>query len=123
MEAKRELLEAIDDYIYHRVTIAGRVIANNAYQKIQPNDVILTYAKSSVIEATLLKAHAEGIPFSVVVVDSKPLFEGKRLAQSLARNGIPVRYFLVSGIAHAIKGVSKVFLGVCSPCTLPWLDR
>jgi translation initiation factor eIF-2B subunit delta len=110
-EAKHELLDEIDNFIIQRVTIADKVISDNAYLKIQPNDVILTYASSNLVEMSFLKAHNNGIPFSVVVVDSKPLFEGKRLAQTLARNGIPVSYYLVTGIAHAVKGVSKVFLG------------
>ncbi|KAF2197039.1 IF-2B-domain-containing protein [Delitschia confertaspora ATCC 74209] len=110
-DAKRELLEEIDNFILHRITVADKLIADNAAEKIKPQDVILTYASSSIVEKTLLQAHEKGIPFSVIVVDSKPLFEGKRLAQTLAKHGIPVKYSLVSGIAHAVKDVSKVFLG------------
>lgn len=115
IQAKRDLLDQIDTFIIHKATAAGEVIERFTVDKIQPNDVILTYASSSVVEGTFLRAHRRGIPFSVVVVDSKPLFEGRRLAQTLASNGIAVKYSLISGAAQAMKGVSKVFLGVCSP--------
>ncbi|KAF2646097.1 nagb/rpia/CoA transferase-like protein [Massarina eburnea CBS 473.64] len=110
-EAKRDLLEEIDMFIRERVTAADKLIRDVAVTKILPGDVILTYASSSIVEQTLLQAHASGIPFSVIVVDSKPLFEGKTLARKLANAGLKVRYFLITGASHAIKDASKVFLG------------
>lgn len=38
--------------------------------------MILTYARSSVVEGVLLEAKRQGKEFSVVVVDSRPLYEG-----------------------------------------------
>ncbi|KAF2736064.1 nagb/rpia/CoA transferase-like protein [Polyplosphaeria fusca] len=110
-EAKRDLLYEIDNFIRERVTMADQLIAETAVKKIEPGDVILTYASSSIVEQSLLRAHQNGVDFSVIVVDSKPLFEGKRLARNLAKHGLRVRYFLISGSAHAVKDATKVFLG------------
>ena len=55
---------------------ADECIAENAVQKIKNGDVILTYARSSVVEKVLLHAWKEGKRFSVVVVDSRPMLEG-----------------------------------------------
>ncbi|PVH99451.1 IF-2B-domain-containing protein [Periconia macrospinosa] len=110
-DAKRDLLEEIDMFIRERVTAADKLIRELAVTKILPGDVILTYASSSIVEQTLLQAHHAGINFSVIVVDSKPLFEGRTLARKLANAGIKVRYFLITGASHAIKDASKVFLG------------
>ncbi|KAF1957914.1 nagb/rpia/CoA transferase-like protein [Byssothecium circinans] len=110
-DAKRNLLDEIDMFIRERVTAADKLIRDIAVTKILPGDVILTYAASSIVEQTLLQAHAAGVPFSVIVVDSKPLFEGKTLARKLANAGLQVRYFLITGASHAIKDASKVFLG------------
>ena len=110
-EAKRDLVEEIDMFIRERVTAAQKLIRDQAVTKILPGDVILTYASSSIVEQTFLQAHKAGVPFTVIVVDSKPLFEGKTLARKLANEGINVRYFLITGASHAIKDASKVFLG------------
>lgn len=111
-EAKRDLLEEIDIFIRERVTAANRLIRDHAATKIEPGDVILTYAASSIVEQTLIYAHeSKKIPFSVIVVNSKPLDEGKHLARKLARRGIKVGCYEMNGVTHAVKNATKVFLG------------
>lgn len=110
-EAKSALCEAIDSFIREKVTVADQVIARDASNKIQNGDVILTYAKSSIVEKTLLEASRAGKQFRVIVVDSRPLFEGRNLARSLAGAGIEVHYTLTHAISHAVKTATKVFLG------------
>jgi translation initiation factor eIF-2B subunit delta len=110
-EAKRDLLEEIDIFVRDRITAADKLIRDLAATKIEPGDVVLTYAASSIVEQAIIQAHSSGIPFSVIVVDSKPLFEGKQLARKLANAGISVRYYLITGSSHAIKDATKVLLG------------
>ena len=105
------LCSSIDGFIREKITLADELIAEAASAKIANGDVILTYAKSSVVEKTVLKAHSQGKRFRVVVVDSRPLFEGKNLARSLAQAGVEVRYCLLSGLANATQHVTKCFLG------------
>ena len=109
--AKQTLCKAIDEFIRDRITVADQVIANSAVEKIQDGDVILTFAKSTIVQQTLLEAHRKGKNFRVIVVDSRPLFEGKNLARALANAGIEVQYSLLHGISHSVKSASKVFLG------------
>jgi translation initiation factor eIF-2B subunit delta len=110
-EAKRDLLEEIDYFLRDRVTAADTLIRDLAAKKIESGDVILTYAASSIVEQTLVQTHRAGVAFSVIVVDSKPLFEGKQLARKLANEGISVRYYLITGVSHAVKDATKVLLG------------
>lgn len=110
-EAKEELCTAIDSFIQERVTLASQVIATSAAEKIRDGDVILTYAKSSVVERAFVEAFEAGKKFSVIVVDSRPLHEGKHLAAALSNLGIEVRYCLISGLSHSIRSATKVFLG------------
>lgn len=111
-DAKSELCEAIDEFIQHRVTLADQVIAESTSTKcIKDGDVILTYAKSSVVQQSLIQAHRKGIKFRVIVVDSRPLFEGKALARVLVGLGIEVKYCLMSGLVHCIKDATKVLVG------------
>ncbi|KAI9790705.1 MAG: hypothetical protein M1816_004846 [Peltula sp. TS41687] len=110
-ESKPQLCAAIDNFIRERITVADQVISASAGAKIQHGDVILTYAKSSLVQKTLLDAHDRGLRFRVIVIDSKPLFEGKTLARTLALAGVETQYSLLNGLSHAIRDATKVFLG------------
>lgn len=109
--AKADLCNSIDNFITEKIIAAGQVIANNATKKIQDGDIILTFAKSSTVEQTLVEAYRQGKKFRVIVVDSRPLFEGKNLARALANIGLEVEYSLIHAISHSMRDVTKVFLG------------
>jgi translation initiation factor eIF-2B subunit delta len=110
-KAKEQLYAFIDKYIGEKIMAADAVITDGLVDQIVDNDVILTYAKSSLIEKCLLQAHASGKRFKVIAVDSKPRFEGKCLAHDLAAVGIAVQYYMIEGAAHAMAQATKVFLG------------
>jgi translation initiation factor eIF-2B subunit delta len=109
--AKQYITSSISTFIRERFTIADRVIAQTAGDRIRDGDVILTYAKSAVVCQTLLAAHAAGKKFRVVVADSRPLFEGKALARTLSAAGVSTTYCLTSGLAHAVADVTLCLLG------------
>jgi len=75
---------------------------------------VLTYARSSVVQKVILEAWAEGTTFSVVVVDSRPMLEGKRLLSVLAAASIPCTYLLLPALSAVISDVSIVLLGAHS---------
>lgn len=110
-DAKLLLTEFIDGFIREKITLADTVIASAAAEKISDGDVVVTFAKSSIVEKTLLQAHRQGKRFRTICIDSRPLFEGKNLARSLAEEGLEVTYTLTHGISHAVKDATKVFLG------------
>jgi translation initiation factor eIF-2B subunit delta len=110
--AKESLCADIDEYLRDRVILADEVISKTAAQQcIKDGDVILTYAKSNVVKQALFKAHRDGRKFSVIVVDSRPLFEGKAMAKSLVDAGMDVKYYLTNGMSHCIRDTTKVLLG------------
>ena len=110
-EGKAHLLERIDHFIRDRIVYAARVIQTHAANKIRDGDVVMTYANASIVEGTLLAAHAQGRRFEVVVVDSRPLYEGRALAERLLAAGIPTSYALLSAVSVVIDRVSLVLLG------------
>lgn len=110
-EARTRLTERIGHFIRERITMADQLIVQNGLQKIQDGDVILTYAKSSVVESLLLETKKKGIDFKVIVVDSRPLFEGKHLLRRLVAAGINCSYHLLSSVYVALKSVTKVIMG------------
>ena len=42
---KAYLIEAIEVYVRDRIEFAGKVIADNAKEKIKPGDTVVTYAR------------------------------------------------------------------------------
>ncbi|KAI7583961.1 IF-2B-domain-containing protein [Hortaea werneckii] len=113
-DVKKFLCEEIDRFIRERITVTDQAIAELASNQIKDGSVVLTYAKSSIVEKTILQAHANGKRFRVIVVDSRPLFEGKKLAISLMNAGVEVEYLPFSGIAHAVKEATLLLLGAHS---------
>jgi len=113
-DAKDELCSKIDNYIRDRIIIADQVIQETAMKKIHDGDVVMTYARSSVVQKVLLEAWAEGTRFSVIVVDSRPMLEGKRLLSVLAAASIPCTYLLLPALSAVISEVSIVLVGAHS---------
>ncbi|KAJ1656859.1 hypothetical protein IWQ61_003642 [Dispira simplex] len=109
--AKQTLIEGIDEFIRERIIVADRVIVQYGLQKIQDGDVVLTYSCSSVVKAVLLAAHQKNIRFRVIVLDSRPLLEGRKLLQDLVDAGIQCTYSYLNSASYVMKQVSKVFLG------------
>ncbi|KAJ2678708.1 hypothetical protein GGI25_002092 [Coemansia spiralis] len=86
-EAKIKLTSAIHDYIKERITAAGDVIAEAGAQKIQDGDVVLTYGASSTVQRLLIAARDMGRRFRVVVIDSRPENDGRKLVRELVEAG------------------------------------
>lgn len=123
-EAKKFLCSAIDSFIREKLTLAAEVITAQASSRIEATgETILVYGKSSSVERILLHAaHEERKKFRVVIVDSRPLFEGKNLARGLLRAGMreggslagcEVVYSLISGLAEVLEqeNITKCILG------------
>ncbi|KAL9933778.1 hypothetical protein V8E36_007436 [Tilletia maclaganii] len=113
-EAKENLLSCIDHFIRDRILYAGRVIQQHASSKIREGDVVLTYARSSVVEHTLHAAWDAGKRFEVIVVDSRPLLEGQRLLASLTARSIPTTYAHLTSLPSLIPRTSLVLLGTAA---------
>ena len=113
-DAKAFLLDEIDGYVRERITLAHQVIVAAAVERIADGDVVLTYATSYVIAQVLLTAKQQGKEFTVVVVDSRPKHEGRRLLQTLSAAGITCQYCLVSSLSSVIQSVTLVLLSAHS---------
>ncbi|PPR02440.1 hypothetical protein CVT24_001989 [Panaeolus cyanescens] len=115
-EAKNTLCQKIDNYIRDRIILAGAVIEQLAGTKIKDGDTVLTFGRSSVVEKMLLEERRKGKNVSVIIVDSKPLLEGKHLLKSLTsgENPIPCTYALLPALPTLLTEVSTVFLGAHS---------
>lgn len=113
-EGKESVIQSIDAFLQERIFFAHRIIAKNGIARIHENDIILVYSRSHVVEMILDQAFAAGKDFRVIVVDSRPRFEGRAMAMRLVAKGMNVTYALISSVSYVMKGVSKVFLGANS---------
>lgn len=66
---------------------------------------------SSVVEGILLAAKQQHRDFRVIIVDARPMLEGKHLLASLCAAGIPCTYVLLPALGAALRDVDLVLLG------------
>ncbi|KAF4029844.1 Initiation factor 2 subunit family [Phytophthora infestans] len=117
-EAKRRIREEMDDYVQSRVLLASRAVVKNAQSKIRKGDVILTYARANVVEELLLETAASSpevaATLRVIVVDSRPHFEGRKMVGALASAGLQCSYLQINALSYIMREVTKVFLGAAA---------
>ncbi len=107
-EVKSEMSKSIEAYARERIEFADKVICEHASSKIMEGDVILTYAKNDLIQMLLSNQEKK---FRVILVDSRPLLEGKEMLNKLMDAGIECTFVLLNSLSYVMKEVTKVFLG------------
>lgn len=112
-EARDFMIAVIDNYLRNRIELSDQLIAQHGCTKIlDEGDVVLTFAYSSVVGKTLIRAHCEAKKrFRVIVVDSRPFLEGRKMLEKLIEVGIDCTYLHLNSVGHVMKEVTKVFLG------------
>eukprot|EP00762_Andalucia_godoyi_P000428 ANDGO_03210.mRNA.1 Translation initiation factor eIF-2B subunit delta len=113
-ESKKLLVDRLDIFLERRILVAHEAMVGHACEKFgfveeerDSTDVILTFARSHVVERMLLKVR----PQKVIIVDSEPYFEGRMLLKKLTKEGIACAYAPISAVSHMMRGVTKVLLG------------
>ncbi|KAK8854538.1 hypothetical protein IAR55_003277 [Kwoniella newhampshirensis] len=116
-EQKDYLVDAIGLYLRDRIEFADQVIADHAKEKIKPGDTVVTYARSSLVEMVLLEAWRDmrnedpEASFKVIVVDSRPLLEGRQLLEALSFSGLPCTYIILPLLSSILPQADLVLLG------------
>ncbi|CCE64935.1 hypothetical protein TPHA_0J01130 [Tetrapisispora phaffii CBS 4417] len=115
-EAKRDLCEAIAQFAREKIELADRLIIENASQHLTDGSSIVTYGASKVLKDLIIEnAVVKKKDIEVTVVDSRPLFEGRKMAEFLRRNGVKVTYALITSLDTIFNmKVDYVFLGTHS---------
>lgn len=134
IQAKEILCNKIDEFIREKIDLSDQVIVKNASKHIVNGSTILTFGHSQVLE--LLFKHCaidEDKKFNLIIVDSRPLFEGRKLLNNLVntnyepteeelKNGhvpipitqtnIKITYVLISSVSSStLEDVDCVLLG------------
>ena len=87
------------------------VIAQYGARLISDGDVVMTHCHSHCVVEIFRLAKRQGKDFSVIVTETRPLFQGKITARELLREKIPVVYCVDSASASLMKDATKVLVG------------
>lgn len=107
--------QAVQTFVDEQISFSSGTIARTAADKITDGDVVLVYGRSFSVELALkLAAVEQGKKFRVVVVDARPLLEGKRLLRALKGTGIACTYVNICAVSYIMRTVNKVLLGAAA---------
>jgi len=77
------------------------------FKLIKNKDIIFTHCHSTNVVNALIYSHKKGKKFQVINTETRPLFQGRKTAEELAKAGVKVTMFVDSSIAMAIEKDSK----------------
>lgn len=109
-EAKSYLIDLIDKFVYEEIECGLNGIREHGNLKIGQDDVILTFGNSFLIKHIFREAKQAGKQFRVIVVDSGPRLDGKKLVEFLNQLNIDATYVLINALSYVMKEVTKVLL-------------
>lgn len=113
-KAKEKLLIELDCEL-HKINAGCDAISREGAKRIKEGDTVLVFGKSYVVEQLLKKAAADlKNRFFVVVVDSRPNYEGRQMLEALVAHGIKCSYLMINAVSNIMPTVSKVFLGAAA---------
>lgn len=115
-EAKRILCEKIAQFAREKIELADQLIIDTSSQHVENGTTIVTYGSSKVLTDLLIYNAVElKKDFKVIAVDSRPLFEGRKMADRLRSRGVNVVYALITSLDSIFNmDVDYVFLGAHS---------
>ncbi|MBU0894323.1 MAG: hypothetical protein KKF48_04555 [Nanoarchaeota archaeon] len=103
--------------ILEHFKISQNKINNLVYKLIKNKDVVFTHCHSTNVVNALVYTRKKRKKFEVYNTETRPLFQGRKTAKELKKEGIKVTMFVDSALGIALskelgtKKVSKVFLG------------
>jgi eIF-2B alpha/beta/delta-like uncharacterized protein len=109
-EARRRTRDAARGFREELVS-RGEQIAHQALGVILPGSTLLTHSRSSTVLRALLHARSEGGDFEVVCTESRPLYEGRAVAEELSKRHIPTTVIIDAGVAEVMERVDLVVVG------------
>ncbi len=90
---------------------AGDEIVRRAVELVPTSGWIATTTRSSLVERGLLAAHAAGRPVQVLCSESRPMNEGRMLAESLAGSGVTTWLAVDGALGLLLPQAGALWLG------------
>lgn len=111
---KKDMVSHID-LKYHQIINhfenSRKKIIEYGVRKIKKGMVVYTHCHSSTVCDILIAAKKKKIRFEVHNTETRPLYQGRKTAEQLAKAGIKVTHYVDSAARHAIKKADIVLLG------------
>jgi translation initiation factor 2B subunit (eIF-2B alpha/beta/delta family) len=109
-DAREKVGQAAEDLTQELVS-AGEKIAAEAVGLIAPGATLLIHSRSSTVLRALLHVRSEGRHFGVICTESRPLYEGRTLAEELSRADIPTTLVTEAEIGLVVERVDVMIVG------------
>ncbi len=90
---------------------ATQAAARHAARLISGGVTVLTHSRSSTLLAACQQAQRGGATFKVIVTESRPLLEGRTLAENLRQMDVPVTLIADAAAAAMMESVSLILVG------------
>jgi translation initiation factor eIF-2B subunit delta len=110
----RGSLKAADDAARNFIANAKRAALDAAFHAatlIRNGATVLTHSRSSTVLAAFVEAKRAGQNFSVVATESRPMLEGRALAEAVSTHGIPITLIADAAAVLALDKVDLVMVG------------
>jgi translation initiation factor eIF-2B subunit delta len=91
--------------------LAGEAIVTGSVETLPPSGWVATLTRSSLVERSLLAAHAAGRDLHVLCAESRPMNEGRALAGALAAAGVPAWLAVDGTLGLLLPQAGAVWLG------------
>ncbi len=109
-DLKKDLLKFLKNY-KKKIDESTRKICKNSYKIIKEHNKILTHSYSSTVLKSLIYAKKQGHDFYVYCTESRPMFEGRKIAEKLSKNDIKVKIIVDSGVNRIIDEIDLILIG------------
>jgi len=109
-EAVKILQSVCDEFLASSLR-ATRTIGDYGAKRILDGDVILTHCNSEAVTAVLVAAYAMGKKFEVFATETRPRFQGRITAATLAKRGLDVSLIPDSAARVYMRKVDTVLVG------------
>jgi len=110
---------AAQDFVARAARSAEQAAAHAA-ELIADGSTLLTHSRSSTVLAAFVRARRAGRRFRVIATESRPLMEGRALAEALAGESVDVTFITEGAAALVLPRVSRVMVGA-DRVTAGWL--
>jgi len=114
LEEARQRVEASARGFAEELASSGHRIAEEALNLLSDGCMVLTHSRSSTVIAALLLARDRGLEFDVLCTESRPLYEGRKVAEVLSEAGIHTTLVTEASVSHVVPRVNLVMVGADS---------
>jgi len=114
LEAARKLVRTTSEAFRAELGRRSEMIAQRTLSLLPEGCTVLTHSRSSTVLAALQLAANRGRLAEVVCTESRPSYEGRTVAATLAREGIRTTLITDSAAAHFMGRVNLVMVGADS---------